>query len=233
LSLGEAAEWIRGSGDVQLFCEAIPWPQEPDPRNLQAQHKRRRSFAAVSGDLPIRVAVSVVASFDGPCPYLLPDMRCGAYEVRPLVCRIYPAEVNPFIGFDPASKACPPEAWATHQPVFMIAGQPLEPATVLASNQFRANDYREAPARAKLCSLLRISTASLANEGFVIHSVEREVMLDALSRIKTEAEEDSGLANWAFVTNRTGTHETLLEIGARVSGDDFTSANGSVRYLAF
>lgn len=218
---------------MQLFCEAIPWPQEPDPGNLHAQHKRGRSFSANSGDLPIRVVVSVVASFDGPCPHLLPDMRCGAYEVRPLVCRIYPAEVNPFIELAPAFKACPSDAWATYHPAFLVAGQVVDTVTALASEKFRVNDFREVSKRAKLCALLRISTASLANEGFVIHSIDGEAMLDALSRVDTVLAEDAGASDWDFVTSRAATRGTLLEIGARVSDLDFTSNKGPMQYLAF
>ncbi|MEI6000432.1 YkgJ family cysteine cluster protein [Paraburkholderia bengalensis] len=233
LSLSETAGWLNRGGNVQIFCEAIPWPQEPAAGNLQARHKRDRSFAAVSGDLPIRVVVSVVASFDGPCPHLLPNMRCGAYDVRPLVCRIYPAEVNPFIELAPTSKACPPEAWAVDQPVFWAAGKAVDLVTVRASEQLRTIDFHEAPIRARLCSLLGIANAALANEGFVIHSVKREALLAALSRINMDAVSDLDRSDWEFVTSKASTRETLLEIGARVVDRDAVSPTGSMEYLAF
>ncbi|MFM0527399.1 YkgJ family cysteine cluster protein [Paraburkholderia strydomiana] len=233
LNLGEAANWLQRGGDVQVFCEAIPWPQEPYPDALQAEHKRMRSFLAVSGDLPIRVVVSVVAYFDDACPHLLPDMRCGAYEVRPLVCRIYPAELNPFRELVPQLKACPPQAWADEQPIFWSEGRPLDVAMARASGQFRNNDFRETPLREKLCSLLGIAHASLANEGFVVHSVEWEVMLTALSCIEGSTVGQPGLSDWEFVTNKASTRGTLLEIGARIDTGDFTSPNGTLQYLAF
>jgi Fe-S-cluster containining protein len=108
LSVNEAIRWLERGGDVQVFCEAMPWPVEPSTDDGQAQHRRIRSFAAESGELAIRVMVTVVAAFDGACPHLQPDMRCGGYEARPNVCRIYPAEINPFIEPMPTHKACPP-----------------------------------------------------------------------------------------------------------------------------
>lgn len=233
LSLSEAGEWLRRGGDVQLFCEAIPWPVEPEESNLQARHKRRRSFAALSGDLPIRVVVSVVASFDGPCPNLLPDMRCGAYEARPLACRIYPAEVNPFIELVPASKSCPSEAWAADQPTFLQGGRLVNSATVIAAERFRLNDYHDAGTRARLCDELGIGVASLANEAFVIHSIQRDVMTDALARIDRDAGAGVEPANWQFVTNNTSTREILLEIGAHVYAHETASSSRTMQYLAF
>ena len=35
------------------------------------------------------------------------DMKCKIYERRPLVCRIYPAEMSPLITFDMLRKALP------------------------------------------------------------------------------------------------------------------------------
>ncbi|MEZ1909209.1 YkgJ family cysteine cluster protein, partial [Pseudomonas aeruginosa] len=36
---------------------------------------------------------------------------CTIYDQRPLVCRIYPVEINPHIPLRPDNKDCPPEAW--------------------------------------------------------------------------------------------------------------------------
>jgi Predicted Fe-S-cluster oxidoreductase len=123
LSVNEAIRWLECGGDVQVLCEAMPWPVEPSTDDGQVQHRRMRSFAAESGELPIRVMVTVAAAFDGACPHLQPDMRCGAYEARPNVCRIYPAEVNPFIELMLAHKACPPEAWAADRPSLIKGGR--------------------------------------------------------------------------------------------------------------
>ncbi|WP_367889644.1 YkgJ family cysteine cluster protein [Burkholderia sp. L27(2015)] len=50
-------------------------------------------------------------------------MRCGIYEQRPLVCRIYPAEISPFVELTPMHKACPPDAWTPGLPPLLRAGK--------------------------------------------------------------------------------------------------------------
>ena len=82
---------------MQVILEAIPWLEEFPSDDQQAAHRRRRSFAAMSGRLPVRIVVILAADISGACPNLKHDLRCGIYERRPLVCRIYPAEINPFI----------------------------------------------------------------------------------------------------------------------------------------
>src|SRR5580692_6123246 len=129
LTVAEALAWMGRGNEVQILCEALPWPEEPAADNLQAAHKRRRSFAAMSGSLPTRIVVILTGAFAGPCPNLQADMRCGIYEERPLVCRIYPAEINPFIQLEPAAKGCPPEAWTPGLAPLMRAGQLVDATT--------------------------------------------------------------------------------------------------------
>jgi Fe-S-cluster containining protein len=222
LAIDEAIEWLHDGGNVQVFCEAIPWPEEPPPDNLPAQYKRGRSFAAQSGDLPVRVAVTLVASFQGPCPNLQPDMRCGAYEKRPRVCRIYPAEVNPFVKLDPDNKACPPEAWSTGTTILIASDTVADPEVARTIAASRNADRQDAGAKAALCARLAISTAALANEGFVIHSPQRDALLNALRSVRQSVRQSAasghsqGMAAtpWRFVTNRTATRAALDEIGA-------------------
>ncbi len=110
LTASEAVAWLNRGHEVQLLCEASPWPPalDSEPRAL---HFKRRSFTVASGSMPARVVVILVANVVGDCPNLLPSRRCGIYEIRPLVCRIYPAEVNPFVILERDKKACPQEAW--------------------------------------------------------------------------------------------------------------------------
>jgi hypothetical protein len=115
-----------------------------------AQEEAGRSFAAQAGNLSVRIVITLVASFHGPRPHLQSNARCGTYAKRPRVCRIYPAAVNPFIRLTPNSKVC------------------------------REVDAKDAGAKERPCMSLAISTAALANEGFVIHSPRREVAMDAL-----------------------------------------------------
>jgi Fe-S-cluster containining protein len=214
LSIDEAITWVTRSGEVQILCEAIPWPEEPPADDLQAQRKRRRSFAAASGDLPIRVIVTLAASFDGACPHLGADFRCGNYELRPRVCRIYPAEVNPFVELMPQGKACPPEAWSEDKPLLMKANRLVDAQTQVLIDESRAADVGDVGRKAFLCAELGVDSTSLANEGFAIYSPERGRMLAALQRAVLVGDSDVPLSQWTLVSNRSLSVETLAEIGA-------------------
>jgi Fe-S-cluster containining protein len=216
LSIDEAIRWLDQGGDVQILCEAIPWPEEPTSENLQALHKRARSFAACSGDMPTRIVVLVVAAFEGACPHLLPDMRCGNYELRPRVCRIYPAEINRFVELVPQGKACPPEAWSADKPVLMNGLGLVDAKTQALIERSRATDVEEVEQKAYLCADLEISTASLANEGFVIYSPQRDIARAALSLAQKMAMPLGRTSEWGFASNRRETIETLTSIGAKV-----------------
>jgi Fe-S-cluster containining protein len=219
LSVDEAIAWIARSGDVQLLCDAIVWPQEPPASDALAQHRRRRSFAAQSGALPVRVSITLVAAFEGPCPNLGANMACGVYEDRPRVCRIYPAEVNPFVPFDPARKLCPSEAWSHDQPLFMRSGQLVDHDIAAQIAQSREADQRDRLAKAHLCMLLGYDTAAVANEGYAIYAPRRTQLQAALQAARQataqiDDPEPRSPASWRFVTNRAATLDTLHSVGA-------------------
>lgn len=233
LSVDEAMTWLGNGGQVELFCEAIPWPVEPAETDLPAQHKKRRSFAAASGTLPLRVVVNLVASYAGACPFLQADLRCGVYETRPRVCRIYPAEVNPFVELDPAGKACPPEAWGGENRVLARGGVIVDAEIATLVAQSREADARDTGAKARLCASLGVSTAALANEGFAMHTPDLATLLHALS-VARESTEGAlgGPPQWSFVSNRSATRTVLEEIGAKVAPLE-NGTSDACRYYAF
>ncbi|SDG14401.1 YkgJ family cysteine cluster protein [Paraburkholderia phenazinium] len=214
LSVNEAIRWLERGGDVQVFCEAIPWPVEPSTDDGQVQHRRIRSFAAESGELAIRVMVTVVAAFDGACPHLQPDMRCGGYEARPNVCRIYPAEVNPFIELMPTHKACPPEAWAVDRPSFIKGGRIMDSITADLIQNSREAAVDDVPVKERLCGNAGFRTASLANEGFVTYTLPPRAMLDELYRALDPASPATQAVPWRILSNRRTTVDTLNSVGA-------------------
>ncbi len=223
LGVDEAIAWLRRGNDIQILCEAVPWPEEPAADNLVAQHKRRRSFPALSGDLPTRVVVILAGAFEGACPNLQADLRCGIYQDRPRVCRIYPAEINPFIQLAPEQKGCPPEAWSASHPVFIKGGRLVRAETLALVEESRAIDAADAMVKAAACALLDIDTAALANEGFVVHSRPHEQALLALEQARGQSTSDDRLQDWRFVSNRHETVATLGSVGAvgsLVSGMD-------------
>ena len=214
LSVDEAVIWLERGGNVQFLCEAVPWPDEPPADNLQAQHKRRRSFAASSGELPVRVVVVLAASFEGACPHLQANLSCGVYEQRPTVCRIYPAEINPFIELKPEQKECPPEAWGSDKPLLMSAHRVVDPETFALIAKSRAADVSDAPAKARACADLAIDAAALANEGLVVYSPPVDLAIAALKRARENRDADDEVVHWKVVSNRRETVDTLTSIGA-------------------
>ena len=219
LAVDEALAWVERGGDVQLFCDAIVWPQEPPADDGLAQHRRRRSFAALSGALPVRVSVMLVAAFDGACPHLSADMTCGAYAERPRVCRIYPAEVNPFRTLDPAAKACPTDAWSATQPLLMRAGRLVDADTAKLVAQSQEADERDRVTKAYLCALLGYDTAALANEGFAVYAPPRARIASALHAAQLacaplDDPQPRSQHPWRLLTNRSTTLTTLHSVGA-------------------
>jgi len=66
LAVTEAVAWLERGNDVQILCDASPWLEGQPEDNLQAAHRRRRSFAEMSGSLPMRVVVILAGAYAGP-----------------------------------------------------------------------------------------------------------------------------------------------------------------------
>lgn len=234
LTVAEASAWLQRGGHVELLCDAMPWPVEPAPDDAFAAYKRARSSPARSGSLPIRVTVMLTASHAGPCPNLLDDLRCSIYDERPLVCRIYPAEVNPFVPLAPDGKQCPSDAWQ-HAPLAR-GGTIVDVLTRENIARARRASEAETPLRMRVAAALGIDTAAVANEGFAIHAPPADALLAALhalgdARDATAAGEPAPIA-WTLLTNRTATDDALRSVGAssRVAID---GAGARCRYLGF
>ena len=231
LTLTEAIGWLARGHQVQVLCEAVPWPAEMPSTDLQAQHKRRRSFEAISGKLPTRVIAILAASFSDACPNLGADSRCSIYERRPLVCRIYPAEISPFLTLSPASKACPLPAWSSDGPALIRGGVLVDAQVRELIRRSRDADEAEVTLKATLCTLLGYDRAALANEGFVVYSPDSVQLMDALTTALTR---ECSLTRhpWTFVSNQRATLDALTEAGAASAWpDDKSTEAGS--YLGY
>jgi Fe-S-cluster containining protein len=212
LTVAEAIKWLHRGDEVQVLCEASPWPEtlDSEPR---AAHFKRRSFAVMSGAMPTRVVVMLVANIVGACPNLLSDLRCGIYEDRPLVCRIYPAEINPLIALKRENKACPPEAWAQDQPL-------LQQGSVLTDRQIssdiemsRAADVIDAAVKRRLCLALNLAHTALVHEAVLVYSPTAQTLLSALAFATAADLRPEPAAEWRFVSDQQETLETLAKSG--------------------
>lgn len=213
LSVREAILWLERGGDVELLCDAAP--ALPHPPGSPEAWRAERAVPASSGDLPVSIGVTLTAAFSGPCPNLKPDMFCAAYDVRPDVCRIYPAEVRPERQVDPAAKLCPPAAWDDTQPPFLDqAGAVVDRTTAQAIASTRRNGPGDVAAKARLLALLAIDAAALANEGFVIWQPAQDDLLAALRRADQDVAEAPRL-DIAIVSGRAETCAMIREAGAR------------------
>jgi Fe-S-cluster containining protein len=213
LTVAEAVEWLNDGGQVQVMCEASRAPADA-VADAKTQHMLRRSFPASSGSLPVRVIVNLVANITGNCPNLLPDMRCGIYERRPAICRIYPAEINPTRSVDPGAKICPPEAWSESAPALMRDGLVADADMRSDIQNWRDTDLREVGVRQRLSAILGLDEAAVSDEGFLIYSPPHATLARGLvSALKSN--HGAGDPLWRLVTDRRDTLDWLAASGAQ------------------
>lgn len=227
LSMAEAVAWLDDGGTVQLLCDAAPATEDPE---LAAVDRRARSFEARSGTLPILVAVTLVAWFEGACPNLLPDMRCAIYARRPATCRIYPAEMRHSDLLDPATKRCPPEAWTPDQPLFAASGRVRDGEVSQAITSMRRHAIGEASARAALCRILGVHAAAFANEGLFVGQPSSSDLRAALSRTQT-GDPGPPSEDWVIVSNRRSTRDLIADAGALAADADEFSRKSYLGYF--
>ena len=213
LTVAEAIKWLNRGDEVQLLCEASPWPEalDGDPR---AAHFKRRSFAVMSGSIPTRVVAMLVANVVGACPNLLSNLRCGIYEDRPLVCRIYPAEINPFVLLKRENKACPPEAWTEDHPIFQRGDAPADEVIRHDIEKSRAADALDADIKRRLCIALNVAHAALVHEAVLVYSPPQQTLLSALAAVTANESCHESAAQWSLVSDQQETLEMLTKIGA-------------------
>ena len=236
LTVVEAVNWLNRGHEVQLLCEASPWSAalDAEPRAL---HFKRRSFAVMSGSMPTRIVVMLVANIVGACPNLLPNRRCGIYDDRPLVCRIYPAEINPFVALKRENKACPPEAWAKDHPSLQRGNALMDKVIQRDIELSRGADVVETEVKNRLCRALNVVDTALVHEAVLAYSPNAQTLLSALAfAVATESAHET--AQWRFVSDQPETLAALAKYGAAVlplSGAGATSFQylGSKREAIF
>lgn len=225
LSVDEAISWAGRGHQVQFLCDSLLALATGPFENSLHRYRAERSFTARSGALPVRINVILVAAFSGACPHLRADMRCGDYERRPRVCRIYPAEIVPDIAIEPRGKACPPEAWGDEQPLLMRGGALVSDETRRLIEEHRAVMLTDIPAKAMACDLLGVRRAALAGEGYTVHSPSPEATVATLLAAKAATLAANAEQPWSIVTNRQQTLRMLREAeadgGSCRRGDDY------------
>ncbi|MFS2160050.1 YkgJ family cysteine cluster protein [Pseudomonas sp. Pseusp122] len=215
LTLGEARQWAEDGGSVIVLTEAFLDNGYGLPVE-QTTHATRRSIKVSSGQTTAHVAITFAAYNVGPCRNLDEEKLCRIYERRPLVCRIYPMEINPHIPLRPENKGCPPESW--DQGPDLIVGDKLVDTQLLELiEKSRQADRDDIAAKASICQLLGIGTTALKGNGFVAYLPNMNAFASALREVVDEGHASSIRADWTFHVAGDGVRQTLQQAGASLA----------------
>jgi len=195
LTLSEATQWAADGGQVIVLIEAFL----ADGYGVaveQLTHATRRSVLVPSGTSQAWLAVTFAAYNNGPCRNLDAENLCRIYERRPLVCRIYPMEINPHIPLRPEAKDCPPHSWE-QGPELIVGNQLVDMQLMALIEQSRQADREDIAAKAAICQLLGIRTTALKGNGFVAYLPEMNAFVDAAQKI-TGHQASPDISSWDF-----------------------------------
>ncbi|MEB2514335.1 YkgJ family cysteine cluster protein [Pseudomonas sp. YuFO20] len=167
LTLPEARMWAADGGQVIVLVEAFLSNGLGLPAQ-QREHAEARSALVRSGACEVYVAITFAAYSTGACRHLDQDNLCRIYERRPLVCRIYPMEINPHIPLNIAAKECPPQSWETG-PQLIVGGQLVDPELAQLIQRSRQADRDDIRIKDAICALLGIRTTALKGDGFTAY----------------------------------------------------------------
>jgi Fe-S-cluster containining protein len=204
LTLAEARQWAQAGGQVVVLVEGFVADGPGMPAD-QREHVLRRSYPVRCGEGELRVSVTFAAFNPGRCRNLDENDLCTIYETRPLVCRIYPAEINPHLPLRPENKDCPAEAWV--QGPQLIHGGQLQDAGLRALIEAsRQADREDIAAKVAICQALGITTSALKGNGFTAWLPEMSAFAVVLQTVPA----DSG-AEWQVHVPDTVTAATLQD----------------------
>lgn len=219
LTLREAAQWAADGGSLIVLTEAF-LDNGYGVATEQLQHATRRSIQVLSGQAKAWVAITFAAYNVGPCRNLDAEKRCRIYERRPLVCRIYPMEINPHIPLRPQAKDCPPESWE-QGPLLIIGNSVADPALRELIEQSRQADRDDIGAKESICQQLGIHTTALKGNGFVAYLPDMTAFSAALANTQPAAA--PAPAQWTFHVAGEQVIDTLQQAGAQLAGSDAAS----------
>jgi Fe-S-cluster containining protein len=212
LTLEEARQWAADGGSVIVLVEGFLGNGLGLPLQ-QREHAERRSVVVPSGTNQAFVAITFAAYNPGRCRNLDEDNLCRIYERRPLVCRIYPMEINPHIPLNPAAKECPPESWE-QGPVLIAGGELMNEELAELIRRSRQADRDDVQTKEAVCALLGIRTTALKGDGFTAYLPQMDAFAQAIERAASQP----CVANeWVFHVSGMDIAEQLLDAGAQLA----------------
>lgn len=213
LTLAEARMWAADGGQVIVLVEAFLGNGLGLPAQ-QREHAERRSLAVRSGNTDAHVAITFAAYNVGRCRNLDEDNLCRIYERRPLVCRIYPAEINPHIPLDPIAKDCPPESWQ-QGPLLIAGGELIDQELVELIQRSRQADRDDIRTKDAICAALGIRTTALKGDGFTAYLPEMSAFAAVIDQVTAQPLSEAS-SEWVFHLSGDDVAGQLLAAGAQV-----------------
>lgn len=220
LTLYEARQWLKRGHEVAILIEAfdeLNWSST----HQEFAHAKGRAVEVTCGDASIQVIAVFAGNALNGCQNLGDNNLCGIYDERPLVCRIYPAEINPFITLNPASKICPPEVWGEGEVLF--TDRIIDPVLVDQIERSRKADREDARAKIILCEILGLNVAAWKGNAFAVYLLDREQLLDAFVFYDTLMRVSQIRTDWKVRVDTPVLRHKLQRLG--MSLDDQERAN--------
>jgi len=209
LTLNETRQWLQRGHEVAIILEAFDestWALEP----RHYAHSAQRAVEVTSGDARIRVVAVLAGNALQQCQNLGEDDLCGIYEERPLVCRIYPMEINPFIVLRPENKICPPEVWEEGEILF--TDRIVDPVLADQVERSRQADRDDAQAKIAVCETMGLNVAAWKGNALTVYLPDRAQLVEAIRSY------DTGIAalvhpDWKVRVDAPALRQQLHQVG--------------------
>ncbi|PKH32886.1 Fe-S oxidoreductase [Pseudomonas sp. 43NM1] len=214
LTLKEARMWAADGGQVIVLVEGFLSNGLGLPLQ-QREHAERRSVRVRSGASEAYVAITFAAYNVGACRNLDEDNLCRIYERRPLVCRIYPMEINPHIPLNTAVKECPPECWE-QGPDLIVGGELVDQELLTLIQRSRQADRDDVQTKDVICGLLGIRTAALKGDGFTAYLPQMDAFASIVDQVAAQQPQAPG-GDWLFHVSGDDIAGQVLAAGAEVA----------------
>ena len=214
LTLKEAHMWAADGGQVIVLVEGFLSNGLGLPLQ-QREHAERRSVRVRSGASEAYVAITFAAYNVGACRNLDEDNLCRIYERRPLVCRIYPMEINPHIPLNTAVKECPPESWE-QGPDLIVGGELVDQELLTLIQRSRQADRDDVQTKYAICGLLGIRTAALKGDGFTAYLPQMDAFASIVDQVAAQQPQAPG-GDWLFHVSGDDIAGQVLAAGAEVA----------------
>ncbi len=219
LTLNEAMRWASDGGPLMILVEAF-LDNGYGVQDVQRDHAQRRSLRVRCGGTHAHVAITFAVFNPGRCRYLTQDNRCGIYEHRPLVCRIYPVEINPHIQLRREFKDCEPETWDESGPLIYRNGLLVNGELSSLVERSRQADRDDIGTKAEICRRLGIDVTALKGDGFATYLPKTEKLLAAMHDVMDETCDvppDETLQDWSLHVSRADIAERLATMNAAIT----------------